>query len=176
MTDTKSNKNTIMRISARTESKAPDQDPGPTRLARTGPPRRTPAPPGPSTTSGARQVPSTGLPRPGTRQGQSSGPPPPAPSQPGPPRAGKCIWFPSGGTLSHATYDLTFCPYHIAVSARPPERQVTPPKPPNPKRQDARPTPPRPGPSRPAPTRSLPLTGPSQVGPAVKSSGPLVSK
>ena len=69
-----------------------------------------------------------------------------------------------------------FQPIAGPTGTQPPMRQYTPPKPPNPKRPDVRPTPPRPGPSRPVPAKSLPLTGPSKVGPAAKSSGPLVSK
>ena len=55
----------------------------------------------------------------------------------------------------------TYILNHISVSACPPVRQVTPTKPPSPKRRDVRPTPPRPGTSRRAGPQGPPQPGPS---------------
>ena len=57
----------------------------------------------------------------------------------------------------------TYILNNISVSARPPVRQVTPPKPPSPKRHDVRPTPPRP---RPGTSREAGPQGPPRPGPS----------
>ena len=153
-----------MRRSARIQGREPD--PGPTRPARTGPPRPTPAPPRPSMSSGTRQIQSTDRAGPVTRQGPSSGPLPQSLSRPGPelmppgprptgkrqeapparpgarqgpsaapPRPGSNQGPPAGPPMPGPSSETR--------QGQPPERHMTPPTKPMPKRRDEKQTPPR---------------------------------